>query len=179
MNKKETEVEIDRRLSKGEGKTAVFQLLSGSGVNDRVLALQIAPYADPILCERYAKLTKALVAIAWVELVLAVPLIIEISKPLGLVGIFIFTGLLGGFSYLFVWGFKNNRAWAYNGTILLSILHLPKLLNGITQTPIACIISLLIRITLLSFTWFVRSKLFPDFGFIAPRKLNSTYVFSN
>ena len=179
MNKKEIQGEVDRRLSNGESKTLVFRLLSGSGINDRVLAHQIASYASPMLCQCHSKLILAMIVIAWVQLVIALLIGIVIGLKMGLLGMLIVTAFVGALAYLFVWGFSHNKAWAYNATILLSIANSPKSLNGFTETPILSIVSLLLGIALFSFTWFVRRKLFPDFAFIAPKKVKGAYVFSN
>jgi hypothetical protein len=142
MKKKEIREEIQKRLANGEGKQAVFDLMSGKGVSDRVVAHMIASYAAPKLCDQHRV-------------------------------------LVGAFMYLLVWGFQNNKAWAYNVTIILTIVNLPKQFKGFMDAPLLNKIALLIGLALFAFTWYVRGKLFPDFLFMSPRKTGKTYVFSS
>lgn len=179
MNKKEIQTELNRRLSSGESKSAVFQLMHGNEMSDRKIAYLIAAHPDQKLCLQYAKLIKVIVVIAWVQLVIALLVALAAGVKMGLIGCFLIVGFVGAFAYLFVWGFSNNRAWAYNATILLSIVNLPKTLGDFTTAPTTSVVTLLIGLGLVTYTWFVRSKLFPDFVFMSPKKLKGTYVFSS
>ncbi|MEN6473728.1 MAG: hypothetical protein ABFD81_06930 [Syntrophaceae bacterium] len=179
MKKKEVQIEIHRRLAQGESKSSVFQMLSGKGIKDRVVAHIIASYADPKLCVRHVKLIKIIVAIAWIELVVGILVSIVLSAKLGLILTLLITAFAGAFCYLFVWGFTNNKAWAYNVSILLSITNIPKSLSGFSETPVANTLILIINVAVLAFTWYLRDKIFPDFLFVTPRKVNGTYIFSN
>jgi hypothetical protein len=179
MNKKEVQAEINRRLASGESKSTVFRLMRGNEVSDRRLAYFIASYADPSLCLRYAKLIKAIIAASWVQLAFALLVAVAAGVKMGLIGCLLFVGFIGAFAYLFVWGFTHNKAWAYNATIFMSVINLPKTLGGFSETPGASAVTLLIGVALISFTWYVRSKLFPDFAFISPKKVNGTYAFSS
>lgn len=35
-----------------------------------------------------------------------------------------------------------------------------------------------INIVLLAFVWYVRGKIFPDFAFVGPRRVNGKYLFT-
>ncbi len=179
MNKKEIKAQIEQRLANGEAKSTVFGRMSGQGVSDRKVAHFIASFADPRLCLQHAKLIDAMIVISWIQLVLAVLASIGIGFKMGSLAVLIIAALVGGFLYLFVWGFTHNKAWAYNVTIVLTIVNLPKTLNGVTEHPIATLIGSAVSVALLAFTWYVRSKVFPDFAFISPRKVKGTYVFSS
>jgi hypothetical protein len=179
MKKKELREEINRRLSDGELKTAVFNEMSGKGVSDRVVAYMIASYADPRICDQFKGLTKAMTIIAWIQCVIAALIGIGLGAKHGLIPTLLIAGFLVGFGYLFVWGFKNNRAWAYNATIILSVVNLPKQLTGFGHAPVANTVALLVGVSLIAFTWHVRSKIFPDFAFSSPKKVRGAYVFSN
>ena len=161
------------------GRTEVFNALSGQGVSDRVLAHMVASYADPKLCLQYKGLIKAQIIIAWIQCVLAALIGLGFSTRLGLVATLLITSFLVAFAYLFIWGFKHNKAWAYNATILLSIVNLPKGLDKFGEAPMANSIGLVIGIALIGFTWYVRSKVFPDMVFVGPQKVRGKYAFSS
>ena len=179
MKKKEVQVEIHRRLSQGESKSFVFQILSGKGIKDRVVAHLIASYADPKLCVRHGKLIKIIVAIAWIELVVGVFVSIVLFAKEGLIPTLLITAFAVAFCYLFVWGFTNNKAWAYNVTMVLSMSSMVKTLTDFSQEPVAVTVALIINGAVLAFTWYLRSKIFPDFLFVTPRKVNGAYIFSS
>lgn len=179
MKKKEIQAQINSRLSNGESKSSTFRQLSGQGVSDRVVAHMIASYASQELCNRHAKLIDAMIVISWLQLALVVLVSIAIGLKAGLIAVMLITAFTGAFGYLFVWGFTNNRAWAYNATIFLTIINLPKTLTGFSATPISSSIGLAVSLGLIGFTWYVRGKIFPDFAFITPKKLKGSYVFSS
>jgi hypothetical protein len=178
MKKKEIQAQVDLRLSNGDSKSSTFRQLSGQGVSDRVVAHMIASYASIELCNRHARLIDAMIVISWLQLAVAVLASIAMSIKSGVLAVVLITALVGAFAYLFVWGFTNNKAWAYNATILLSLINLPQSLTGFFATPISSTIGLVVGVGLIAFTWYVRGKLFPDFAFITPKKIKGTYVFS-
>ncbi len=179
MNKKQIQEAIHTHLSRGRPKHEVFRMMSGQGVSDRVVAHTIAAHASPERLRLHAKLIDAMIVISWLQMALAVGMgvLMGIGTHAGWIALLVITAILGGLTYLFVWGFTRNRAWAYNATIFLSILNLPKALGDLGQAPVANGIALVLGVALIAFTWFVRSKLFPDFAFIGPRKLKGSYVF--
>ncbi|MGN8249321.1 hypothetical protein [Pseudomonas sp. SMV7] len=79
---------------------------------------------------------------------------------------------------LLVWGFYNHRAGAYNAYILLALGQLPKSLAGFASDPATTTVVMAISIVLLAFVWYVRGKIFPDFAFVGPRKVNGKYLFT-
>lgn len=179
MKKKEIQAEINSRLSSGESKSSVFKRMSGQGASDSVVANFIASYASPELCAKHAKLIDAMVVISWLQLGLAVLVSLGLGLKMGLVGLLLIATFVGGFSYLFVWGFAHDKAWAYNATIILSIINLPKVLTGFATAPISNAIGLAVSVCFISFTWYVRSKIFPDFVFASPKKIKGRYVFTS
>lgn len=62
---------------------------------------------------------------------------------------------------------------------MLSIVNLPKGLDDLTTSPVSTLVTLALGVGLIAFTWYVRSKLFPDFAFISPKKVKGKFVFSN
>lgn len=179
MKRKQIQVEVNRRLSAGEGKTAVFQNLVSQGAKERITAHFIASHADPKRLQQHTKLIDAMIVISWLQMALAVLLGLGVGLKDGLGAGLFMTAFVGGIVYLFVWGFTNNKAWAYNVTIFLSIINLPKALTGFAAQPTGSVIGLALSVGLISFTWYVRSKLFPDFGFVTPKKVRGAFVFSD
>jgi hypothetical protein len=181
MNKKQIKEEVDTRLARGESKAVTLRQLSGQGVSDRIVANFIASYASPDLCSRHARLVKSMVVISWVQFALAVP--VSISIALGLKAGFalglLVIAFMCAFAYLFVWGFTNNRAWAYNATIIFSFLNFSNSFKDFAAKPIATTIGLAVGLALVSFAFYVRNKIFPDFAFMGPKKLKGNYVFSS
>ncbi len=179
MRKQDIRADIERRIALGEGKSSIFQNLKGQGVSDSVLANLIASHADPALVTQHARCIKGMVVVAWLQLILGVliglNLTLEMGSGIGL----LLTAFIAGFAYLFVWGFQHHRAWAYNASIMLSIINLPKALNDVSTEPASSVFALALGLAWIAFTWFVRSKLFPDFVVLGPRKVGNTYQFSN
>lgn len=182
MNKKQIRSAIDERLAQGHPKTAIFQALSGQGLSDRRLADLMATRPHPVLLQRHAGLIRAQVGIAWAQLVLVLLVCLwaglKTGGVAGLIGALLVLALVGGFMYLFVWGFQRNRAWAYTASLVLGIINLPKVLMDLPQAPAAGAVGLLVALGLLGFTWHVRSKLFPDLTAFGPRKLDGEYRFA-
>lgn len=182
MNKKQIRSAIDERLAQGHPKTAIFQALSGQGLSDWRLADLMATRPHPVLLQRHAGLIKAQVGIAWAQLVLVLLVCLwaglKTGGVAGLIGALLVLALVGGFMYLFVWGFQRNRAWAYTATLVLGIINLPKVLMDLPDAPAAGSIGLMVALGLLGFTWHVRSKLFPDLTAFGPRKLDGEYRFA-
>lgn len=177
MNKQEIRDDIDRRITRGEKKSDVFAALKGQGVRDGVLANLIASHVDASLISKHAQLIKGMVGIAWLQLVMGLLLGLGMALKSGAILGLVVVVVIVGVSYLFVWGFQRNRAWAYNATILLSIINLPKALTNVASEPASSMFSLVLGCALIAYTWFVRSKVFPDFVFINPRKVGGTYQF--
>lgn len=182
MNKKQIRSAIDERLAQGHPKTAIFQALSGQGLSDRRLADLMATRPHPVLLQRHAGLIRAQVGIAWAQLVLVLLVCLwaglKTGGVAGLIGALLVLALVGGFMYLFVWGFQRNRAWAYTASLVLGIINLPKVLMDLPQAPAAGAVGLLVALGLLGFTWHVRNKLFPDLTAFGPRKLDGEYRFA-
>jgi hypothetical protein len=179
MDKKEMKARIEEMLSAGEKKRDVFDALSGEGVKDRVIAYWIAAHVAPQRCAANKWHIRALIVISWIELVLGLlvgfSIGVKTSPVAGLV-----TGVaVGLFCALFVWGFTKNRANVYNATILITLIQIPRAVQGFSSESGITLIALLINLALVAYVWFVRNRLFPDFAFVSPRKSNGQYVFSD
>ncbi|CAG9246556.1 conserved membrane hypothetical protein [Paraburkholderia unamae] len=179
MDKKEAIARMEEMLSAGAKKQDVFAALSGNGVKDRILAYRIAAYADPQRCGANRMHIRAVIVIACIELALGMLVAfgagVQISAGTGL----FIAAIAALFGILFVWGFARNRANIYNGFILLSLTQLPRAFQGFSTEPGTTAIAAAINVAVIAYVWFVRNRLFPDFAFISPRKMNGRYVFSD
>jgi hypothetical protein len=179
MNKKETVARIEEMLSVGARKQDVFAALSGKGVKDRVLAYRIAAHADPQRCATNRLHIRALVVIACIELMFGILVAFSVGVQISPVAGLFIGAVAAFFGVLFVWGFAKNKANIYNGFILLSLTQLPHAFQGFSTEPGTTAIAVVISLALIAYVWFVRNRLFPDFAFVSPRKMNGRYVFSD
>lgn len=179
MNKKEIHAEVNRRLAQGDSKTVTFKALRGQGVRDAVLANMIASYAEPARVEAHATAVKVLVLITGVQLVMAAMVTFVLSLSMGWLAAVAFTTVVGAFCYLFVWGFRHHRAWAYNVSIFLTVINLHRHFKDFGAAPVMNTLLLLFSLGVLGLTLYLRLKLFPDFVFITPQKIRGEYKFSS
>ncbi len=177
MKAKQIKAEVHRLLSAGQPKDQVYQQLLAAGAKARTTAVAIASYAKPELVLQHARKIDALIVITWLQLAFAVLVAIGLGLQHGLGFLAFMVAFVGGFCYLFVWGFTHNRAWAYNGTFLLGLGNAHKALSGFTEAPLMGTVILIVSWGPLFYTMYVRSKLFPDFAFMSPPKKNGQYVF--
>lgn len=179
MNKKQTQAEIARRIAQGESKASIHRALSGGELSDRQVASLIATHADPRLTQQHAGLVTVLVTISWLQLALAMVVVLVAGAPLGWGALLFLMAFTAAFGYLFIWGFKHHKAWAYTAAFILSCSNLPKTLKDFNSEPITSIVALLVGAAILAFTWHVRSKLFPDLLLFGPKKVKGAFVFSS
>lgn len=179
MNKQDIRADIARRMAQGEGKSSIFRALKGHGVSDGSLANLIASHPDQKLIAQHARYITGMLVVAWVQLVLGVLIGLGLALKMGALAGLLVAAFIGGFAYIFVWGFQHNRAWAYNASIILSIINLPKALSDVTTAPASSVFALALGLAWIAYTWFVRTKLFPDFAVLGPRKVGGVYQFSN
>jgi len=179
MNKKEVQAKVNDLLSSGVQKSEVFTKLSGKGVKDRQLAHFIASYADPLRCAAHDGKVNVIITLMFVQALIAALLGFGIGAKIGPNAKWIVPLLIAGIPLLFAWGFYNYRAWAFNAYILLTIVQLPRSLDGFTSSPIASSIGMAINLGMLAYVWYVRDKLFPDFAFISPKKVKGEYIFAS
>jgi len=179
MNKQEVKARIAELISTGVAKSEIFKQLSGQGLKDSKIAYLIAAHADPALCAEHRGKVKLLIGLMVFQSLLCFVGGFFLGAAIGPNAKWIFALICLVIPLLFAWGFYKNFAGAYNGYILLSIVNLPKSLEGFMQDPISSFIGLAITIGIVVFVWHVRSKLFPDFALITPKKIKGEYVFSS
>lgn len=179
MNKKEIKNKVNELLASGVAKTEVFAQLSGQGVKDNQLAYYIAAYASPSLTEEYASKVSTLVTLMFIQSLIAFFMGFVIGAKIGPTAQWVFAVLIASIPLLFAWGFYKNYVGAYNAYILLSVVQLPKQFTGISESPIATSIGIAVGLGILIFVWYLQRKIFPDFLFVAPKKIKGKYVFSD
>ncbi len=178
MDKIEIKAKVHDLLDSGMHKSDVFTQLSGQGVKDSYLAQSIASYPNPILCAMHRLKVSILVTIMVIEAGLGLWLGYSIGAMIGPNAKWIAGLLTAAIPLLFAWGFYNHFAKAYNIFIILTIVQFHNVLRGFTEEPISTFIAVIINIGVLSYVWYVRQKLFPDFAFITPKKVQGKYVFT-
>ncbi|WP_124800757.1 hypothetical protein [Paraburkholderia phosphatilytica] len=176
-SKREIQTRITEMLAAGEKKQAVFAALSGNGVSDKVVARLIASHVDPQRCAKNKVHRWIVVALAYFQL-----LIVALVALLAIIKLPLIAGLLiAGFALavagVFVWGLTTNKAQVYNAFIMLSVIHLPRQLQGLDKDPLFAALGMAFAVAVVAYVWFVRRRLFPDFTFISVGKVNGQYVF--
>jgi len=179
LDKKEIKKEVTEMLNSGKPKSEVFQTLSGGVVKDNQLAIFIASHPYPNLYEEHYKKINVLISLMFIQALFGVFLGFGIGSEMGPTAMWVFAALIALIPLLFAYGFYKNHAGTYNAYILLTIIQLPKMFTGITQTPVASAIGIVIGLSILGYVWYVRSLLFPDFTFITPKKIKGQYAFSS
>jgi len=179
MNKKEVQAKVRELLIAGTPKEKVFEQLAGQGVKDRQLAYFIASYADQDHCDDHGNKIDFLVTVMFIEAMIAFFVGYGIGSEIGPNAKWILGSLGALMPLLFGYGFYKNRVGAYNAYIFLSILQIPRSFEGFSSSPVATSIAIGVNVAVLAYVWYVRSKLFPDFAFMSPKKIKGEYVFSS
>lgn len=178
MNLKQAKADIRQRLDQGESKTAVFEDVKLRGVSERAAAAMIAAHAAPELCQRHDRIRAAVIVLAWVELLFGVLLGFAVGESIRPSWGIVLAGLMALIGITFVWGFTQNRLWAYNVTIVMTVCNLPRTTLDLLSDPGPTALGLAIGLPLLAFIWYVRTRLFPDIAVLGPRQVDGRYVFT-
>ncbi|RQS13630.1 permease [Burkholderia sp. Bp8998] len=178
MNKKEAKTRIAALLSAGARKADVLAELAGQGLKDRVLAHLIASRPDPELCRKNKVHTRVLIGLGIAQLVISLALAyLILADTLSEGAALLFLALTVPLSLLFIWGFATHRVGAYHAFIVLSLLQVPKTIADLGRDPSVALPTLGVTVILVGYVWFVRNRLFPDFGWFTPRKVDGRYAF--
>lgn len=177
--KQRLKADIDERLAAGQAKAAIFQALSGQGIGDRRLAWLLASRPHPVLVARHARLISSMVTISWIQFTAVLILCLWATRSLGLLAGLVASAVGCGVVYVFIRGFRLNRAWAYTLSLVLGVLNLPETIQSALKVPTSGGVGLLLSLALLMWTWHVRATLFPDLGFGGARKRGGAYRFTD
>lgn len=178
MNRKEIKAQVVQLLSNGVAKSEVFTRLTGQGVKDRLLAYFIAAHADPERCRANRGHLIAVRVIAWLQVIVGLLAGYAVGSEISAVAGLIVAAVAVAIFLLFVWGFTKNNVGAYNAYLILAITQLPRQFTDFAEHPMSTLIGCLIGVGLFAYIWYVRTRIFPDFNFMSPKKLNGKYVFS-
>jgi hypothetical protein len=179
MTKKEIKQKVSELMGVNTSKRDVFKMLIEQGENASLVAYYIASSPNEIIYGQYYKKVNILIAIMFIKSLLGALNGYFVGLKYSSIAA-LFAALLGAlFPLLFAYGFYKNDVRAYNIYILLILAQLPLLLVDIIKSPVGASIWLVIILAILAFVWHVRSRLFPDFKFIGPKKVNGQYVFAS
>jgi len=179
MNRKEAQAAIAHLTSSGIAKSEIFARLSGHGIKDRELARLLASYVDPRLRDANRRYINWVLIIACVQAATGFPEAFDIGEQLSSGAGWIAGVATTAFGLLFAWGFYRNKVDTYNAYLLLAIIQLPFQLDDFPESPVKTTIGVVIGLALLGYVWWVRSRIFPDYLFMSPRKVKGAYVFSD
>lgn len=179
MDKKETKQKVTELLDSGKTKTEVFQMLSGGEVKDRQLAFFIAAHPNQYLYEKHYKKINVLITIMFIQAFLGGVFGFVVGAKLGATAMWSFAAIIAFFPLWFAYGFYRNYAGIYNAYAALTLIQLPKMLEGVTQSATS-MIGMVIGLSIFAYVLYVKSLLFPDLGLFTPtKKVNGQYVFSD
>lgn len=179
MDKTEIKKQVHELLVTGTNKTSVFARLSGQGIKDAKLAHMIASHADARRGDAHGGKVKVIVVMMVLQALLGMVWGFTIGAQIGPNAKWIVAGLITLIPLLLAWGFYDHRAWAYNAYIALTLSQLPRGFAGLASDPMTTLAFLAVNLALLAFVWYVRTKIFPDFGFMNARKVQGKYVFAD
>ena len=177
MNRKEAKTRIAVLLSAGTRKADALAELSGQGLKDRVLAHLIASRPDPERCRQNKLHIRIPVALGIAQLAISLMLAYYFATGAGNGLVLVFLALTVPLSLLFIWGFATHRVGAYHAFILLSLLQVPKTIAEPRTRSVDRAAEPAITVLLVGYVWFVRNRLFPDYGWFTPRKVEGRYAF--
>lgn len=179
MNKKEIKQKVAELINAKKSKDEIYKILTEQGENVSLVAYFIASNPNQIAYEQNYKKINILITFMFILALIGALNGYLVGLKYG--SLFaLFGAPLGALLPLFIaYGFYKNNVRAYNAFILLSLVQLPQALADIIKIPVVASIWLVIILTVLAFVLHVRSRLFPDFKFIGPRKVNGKYVFTS
>lgn len=140
MDKKELKAKVKELLDSGKTKTEVFKKLSSPDIKEGVLAYYIASY----VYQERVKEQKWKINIIIFTMVIQALLIFLIGLGISIILALILTLI----PVIFIWAFKKNHIGAYNAYLVLTVVQLPKSIEGLIKDPIATTIGLAISIGL-------------------------------
>ena len=177
MKKSEIKKKVNELLDGGQGRTETFAALAGQGLKDKPLALLVASYPDPQLCEVHRGKVRALVVIMLIQAIFIFFVGYGIGSKIGPNARWITAFLVTAIPLIFAWGFYKNRAGTYGAYLLLSFLSVIQT-RGFSAAPIATSVGLILNFALMAYVVYVQGKVFPDIAFMSPKKKSGKFIFS-
>lgn len=177
MDKKEIQARVREMILSGSPKSQVFTQLSGQGVKDSLLAYFIAAHVDPGRRDVHERKVNIVVTLSLLQALLGFLMGFFVGAKIGPTAQWVVAALVALVPLLLAWGFYMHKAGAYNAYIILSLIQFPRQFEDVGNSPLATLIAVAMGGTMLAYVWYVRGKLFPDLGFLGPRKEKGQYVF--
>jgi hypothetical protein len=178
MKNRDIKQSITQLMTSGVMKPDIYSMLVGQGAREKAVARHLAAYRDTHLRDENRTMLRVLIVVMLIQAVIAYLLGSALSTGGGHGPGWLWGGLFAAIPLLFALGFYRQVLFAFNAYIALTLIQLPKLLTGITETPTESLFAVAINLAILAFVWFVRSRLFPDIGIFGPRKADGNYVFT-
>lgn len=179
MNVRQVRTEIDGLALLGVGRSAIFARLRGRGMKDSRLAWLVASHVDGRRRAENRWHVRIVVAIVLVQAAADFLDAFGLGQAVG-PGLGWVAGAASlAFGLMFAWGFHRDRAGAYNAYILMALVQLPLQLDDFSASAAGMLTGLLVGLVLPGYVWWVRTRVFPDFYFLSPRKSAGQYVFSD
>jgi len=179
LDKKEIKRQVVAMLDAGRSRTETFKAFSGGVLKDRVLAYLIGSHPDPARIEQHQGKIKILLGLTVVQALLGAVAGFFLGSMIGPKATVFFTLFAALVPLWFAYGFHKNRAQFYTVYVILSISQLPRLFKDFAEDPISTLIGAAITLGMVFFVAWLKTLLFPDLGFIGPKKIKGQYVFSN
>jgi len=179
LDKKQTKRQLDEMLDAGRSKTETFKALSGGAVKDRVLAYWIGSRIDPALRRQHARKVTILIVLFGIQALIGalIGFALGWNSSLGLALVLTLIG--GAIPLLFAWGFYKYSAQTYTVFVILSLSQFSRLFKDYAEDPVATLVSAGLTLALVFYVAWLKTKLFPDLGFIGSKKIKGQFVFSN
>ncbi|MGE8148347.1 hypothetical protein ACQKP7_24645 [Pseudomonas frederiksbergensis] len=179
MDKKEIKRQIVAMLDAGRSKTETFKAFSGGAVKDRVLAYWIGSHPDPARNAQHQGKIKTLLGLTIAQAVLGAVAGFFLGSMIGPKATLFFTLFAGLIPLWFAYGFYKNLAQFYTVYVVLSLSQFPRLFKDFAEDPVTTLIGAAISLGMVFFVAYLKTLLFPDLGFIGPKKIKGQFVFSN
>lgn len=177
MGKKSLKQQIHECLSQGMSKAEAFAKFQGAGAKDSRLAQIIAAYPDPLLCQAHRVKRRLVIALASLQLILALGSGLVLGARHGAVLQLCIAGGIALIPALLLWAFMRNLVGAYNAYIYLSLMQLPSLLGGWGAHPGQTVAAVVLNLGFVLFVRNVRESLFPYATLFGTRKRDGRYAF--
>lgn len=179
MNKSELKARVAELLDSGAARSRVFAQLSEQGCDERLLAALIAGHVTPAVRAQHLGKVRALIGLTLLQAVLVLLISLTLGSRYSTPAQWLLAAAFTAFPLIFAWGFYRYFAGAYSAFMVLTIVQLPRQVEGWLANPQGGAISLAFTIALFAYVWHVRRLLFPDFDLFGIRKLNGKFSFSD
>lgn len=179
LDKKEIKRQLDEMLDAGRSKNETFKAFSGGAVKDRVLAYWIGSRIDPQLRRQHARKVTILIVLTCIQALLGALVGFFMGLDIGVGFALVFTLIAAGIPLLFAWGFYKYSAQAYTIYVILTLSQISRLFKGYSEDPVSTLIGAGLTLATVFFVAWLKTKLFPDLGFIGSKKIKGQFVFSN